>query len=68
MAENNLGNLIMLSKWDGKGNVNPAEQHCFCLEHYESRKDNFKDYQITGVNSSVPKLWCEICSPPDLGI
>ena len=65
MAEE--GNLVYLLKFE-KGRLEPAEEHRFCLEHYEPRKNIYKDYQVTEVNSSIPKLWCEICSPPDFGI
>jgi hypothetical protein len=61
MAEENL---VILSKFDRRDIAEPTEQYIFCLENYETRKEQFKGYEITKVHSSMPKIWCEVCTPP----
>jgi len=62
MAEENL---VVLSKFDRRDILEPTEQSCFCYLHYQERKNDFKDYQIDMIKSSIPKIWCEICTPPE---
>jgi hypothetical protein len=62
MAESNL---IVLSKFDRKDIIEPTEQHSICSKHYAERKEEFKDYQLNKVVSSMPETWCEICTPPE---
>lgn len=58
------GNLVILLKFDRKDIIEPTEQYTLCSEHYESKKEQFKNYELVRVNSSMPKKWCEVCTPP----
>jgi len=58
-------NLVILSKFDRKDILEPTEQYSLCSQHYQEKKREFCDYQINMVDSSMPKIWCEVCTPPE---
>ena len=60
-------NLVTLSKFERTDIVEPTEQQVFCLEHYREVKGNYKDFQIRKHSSSMPKTWCETCTPAEYG-
>jgi hypothetical protein len=60
MTENNL---VIMTKYEGKDSINPAEQITLCKTHYNERKTGQDNYQVNEVNSSMPNVWCEACNP-----
>ncbi len=56
-------NLVIASKFKNREDIYPEKQKKLCKEHYN--KSDFKDYQINKHQSSMPKKWCEVCSPPE---
>ncbi len=60
-------NLVTLSKFERTDIVEPTEQHTLCIEHYEQerRKENYRGFEVVGHLSSMPKTWCETCTPAE---
>jgi hypothetical protein len=59
-------NLVLLVKYEeGKDNVLPTEQHILCMIHYEKLKEKYSDFKLNESVSSIPKVWCEVCTPPE---
>jgi hypothetical protein len=56
-------NLVILSKYEDKNVIYPAESSILCKTHYEEKEKSFQDYKITKINSSKPNIWCETCNP-----
>jgi len=63
-----IKNLIILSE-ENPELVEPTKCIILCREHYEAKKQNLKNkkYSISSYRSSIPKIWCEVCSPSDYG-
>jgi len=63
MTENNL---VSLTKYEeNKDNVNPTEEHILCMPHYEPLKGKYSNFKLNTRVSSIPNVWCEICTPPE---
>ncbi len=61
-------NLVILTKFESEGSIINTEQKVLCNEHYKQQKETLdKGYQINRTNSSMPKIWCEVCSPSNWG-
>ncbi len=60
-------NLVILSEFRREEIIEPTEQHIFCNKHYEEEGRKYKDFEVSRYLSSMPKIWCEICTPLDWG-
>jgi hypothetical protein len=61
-------NLVILSKFENERSIYPSEDLILCDEHYEMVEEEMKgNYEVTRHRSSMPKGFCNICSPPDYG-
>jgi hypothetical protein len=60
-----MTNLVILSRFEKKGDIAPAESICVCNRHYETEKAkrDLSNFEESRVNSSMPETWCEICNP-----
>jgi hypothetical protein len=63
MTEENLVSLTMFE--EGRNSINPSEEHILCIPHYEKMKKMYIGYNISKRKSSIPKVWCQVCTPEE---
>lgn len=56
-------NLVIISKYEAKNSIYPAEQKVLCESHYQEKTNSLQDYQINKINSLMPEIWCDTCNP-----
>jgi hypothetical protein len=56
-------NLVIISQYKDKKDIYPVEQKILCKTHYNKETITETNTQVNELESSMPDIWCDVCSP-----